>query len=89
MIELKCCPFCGGEAEVSDVLCFYKDGKSIRCKKCFARSMFVLIDSPKVNLFTNEVDESTRYTPEQAAEKAAETWNRRDGCGHECICASE
>lgn len=89
MTELKCCPFCGGEAEVSDVLCFYKDGKAIRCKKCFARSMFVLIDSPKVNLFTNEVDESTRFTPEQAAEKAAEAWNRREGCDRECICTGD
>ncbi len=77
MAELKPCPFCGAAAEVGDVLAYRDKGKAIRCTKCFARSMFVFVDRPKVNLFTNEVDESTRYTEDQAAQKAAEKWNRR------------
>lgn len=75
-IKLKPCPFCGGEAKVGDYMLYASSGKHIKCTRCSARSGFYLIDSPKVD-FTKKLDESTRYTEEQAIEKAAEDWNRR------------
>jgi Lar family restriction alleviation protein len=74
-MELKPCPFCGGEAEVINTM-FYKDkGRRVKCKKCFAVCTFFLIDHPR--LTPNGLDESTRYTEEQATQKAVEAWNRR------------
>lgn len=75
MAELKPCPFCGGEAKVSDVITFRKDGKTIECTKCHARSKYVLIDSPTLTYFG--LDESTRYTAEQAVQIVTDLWNRR------------
>lgn len=77
MAELKPCPFCGGEAVITDVMAFRSDGKRVKCTTCYAGSMYVLINHPKLNLFDNSVDESTRYTAEQAEQKVTELWNRR------------
>lgn len=72
---LKPCPFCGGKAEVSDVISMRRDGKTIKCTKCNARSKYVFIDSPILNC--NGLDESTRYTAEQAVAIVTDLWNRR------------
>ena len=61
-IELKNCPFCGGEAERTDYYyAFYEDVSAIRCKKCGI--------STKVSVCTVQIDNS----PSNAIER----WNTR------------
>ena len=74
-IELMPCPFCGGKAETRD--CFYclDNAVLIRCSKCFVKTEKILIDHPSYTI--DGLDESTRYTREQAIEKASKIWNRR------------
>lgn len=82
-IELKPCPFCGGEAIFKERHIYIDKGYVVECVQCGARTTVVLVDHPK---FTADgLDESTRYTEEQAKEKAAEKWNVRatDGEGTE------
>ena len=73
--ELKPCPFCGGEAEVREGFVYADNAVLIRCQKCFVKTEKVLINHPKITYYGT--DESTRYTKEQAIQKAAEIWNRR------------
>lgn len=37
-VKLKPCPFCGGEAEICNI---YDHRRSVRCHKCWAKSVFV------------------------------------------------
>ena len=76
-VDLLPCPFCGGEAVVRECKVFLADGILIQCSHCPARQDLILIDHPK--LTAEGLDESTRYTREQAIEKAASEWNRRYG----------
>ena len=77
-IELKPCPFCGGKAEIITCHVVVDKAKRIRCTGCRVYTPPILIDHPAYSSKTYpELDESTRYTAEQAAEKAAEHWNRR------------
>jgi Lar family restriction alleviation protein len=73
--ELKPCPFCGGEAEVKDCFVFLDKAVVIRCTSCFVRTKKILIDHPR--LTADGLDESTRYTREQAIQKVADAWNSR------------
>lgn len=74
-IELKPCPFCGGEAEVRERHFCLDVGVKIKCTNCNIQTFGTLIDHPR---FTPDgLDESTRYTREQAIEIEAEKWNRR------------
>lgn len=75
MDKLKPCPFCGGEAELRDGFIYLDETRLVVCKKCHVRTVPVLINHPSFT--ANGLDESTRYTAEQAAAKAAEAWNRR------------
>ena len=63
MIELKPCPFCGGEAEYvycTGIIIATLNPIAVKCKECGAATM--------------NVDASTEYC---AKGKAAELWNRR------------
>lgn len=69
MVELKRCPFCGGEAENRRTVekidgGAYCDAVSVRCMKCGARSEFVFYDAHK-------------HPNGEEYEEAAETWNNR------------
>lgn len=75
MTELEACPFCGGAAQIADVLAYVSDGVRIRCTDCGASTVMQLIDHPQMN--SNGLDESTRYTREQAIAIVVEKWNRR------------
>ena len=74
-INLKTCPFCGGDGEVANATAYLDRAKIVRCKRCSCRTALVLIDHPK--LTADGLDESTRYTAAQAEQKAAELWNAR------------
>lgn len=74
-MKLKPCPFCGGEAELKDGHIYMDVTKIVSCKKCHVRTNPVLVDHPGFN--ANGLDESTRYTPEQAEQKACDLWNMR------------
>lgn len=77
-IELKPCPFCGGKAEIIDCNVYADKAKKIRCTGCKVYTPPILINHPAYSSKTYpKLDESTRYTAEQAAEKTAEHWNRR------------
>ncbi|MBR3610028.1 MAG: Lar family restriction alleviation protein [Oscillospiraceae bacterium] len=76
-IRLKKCPFCGGKASFKKERIWLEDGISIRCEKCHTKTKIVLIDHPAFSAKCNGLDESTRYTEEQAMEVVAKIWNER------------
>ncbi len=80
MPRLRPCPFCGGEAELKSANIYVDAGWFARCTMCRNRTMVVIVDHPSLR-GTGELDESTRYTSEQAAQIAAGKWNRRIGEG--------
>ncbi len=76
--KLKRCPFCGGEAEIVNCHVNMDDAVRVRCRECRIITPPVLVDHPAYTKMSGrELDESTRYTREQAAEIAAGQWNRR------------
>lgn len=77
MENLKPCPFCGGEAEMCHGSIYISKVVKARCTKCRVSTDFVFINHPSINIRTGKVDETTRYTEQQAEEKAAAAWNRR------------
>ena len=73
--SLKPCPFCGGVAEVVRKQIYLDYGYRIYCASCCTHGPLVLVNHPKLTY--EGLDESTRYTNDQAKRKAAEAWNRR------------
>ena len=73
--ELLPCPCCGGKAEIRDGNVYLDKAVLIRCSVCLLKTPHILIDHPR--LTANGLDESTRYTREQAINEAAKIWNRR------------
>lgn len=77
-VELNSCPFCGGEAKVIHTRVIADDAVRVICTECNVHTAAVLINHPAYTAKSNgELDESTRYTEDQAVAKAAEKWNRR------------
>ena len=75
MSKLKGCPFCGGEAEIKEKRVYLDRGYHVECTECGVHGKLVLVNHPRMTAIG--LDESTRYTAEQAAKKAAELWNAR------------
>lgn len=82
MMGLKRCPFCGGKAETKSGNLYVDKVVFVKCQKCHARTSFVFVDHPSINVRTGKLDESTRYTEWQAEGKAAKEWNRRAKSKH-------
>ena len=76
-VELKPCPFCGGQAVYDKVNLYLDAGWRVKCTKCTLQTMYVIVNHPY--LTSNGLDESTRYTTEQAKQMVADVWNRRVG----------
>ena len=74
-VDLKPCPFCNGAAEVIDTHVYLDAAIRIGCGKCRVITPAVLINHPAYK--GEGLDESTRYTRDQAVAKAAQVWNRR------------
>lgn len=74
-IKLKKCPFCGGEAEIVKTHVYLDEARRVMCTACQATTQRVLVNHPMMR--GDGLDESTRYTAEQAEEKVAEFWNAR------------
>ena len=74
-INLKKCPFCGGESKFKRGRVYLDEAVYAVCGQCGCRTRVVLIDHPR--LTSDGLDESTRYTAAQAEQKAAELWNAR------------
>ena len=74
-INLKACPFCGGEAELKERRICLDRGYRASCSECGVHGQLVLVNHPKMRF--GELDETTRYTAQQAEKKAAELWNAR------------
>jgi hypothetical protein len=72
-MKLKSCPFCGGEGvpKGSGII-----GWTIACRDCGARVKVALVDLPVTT--SDGIDESTRYTREDAMRIARERWNSRN-----------
>lgn len=75
MPELKPCPFCGSNAQIKEARIYLDRGWKVQCNKCKIATLPVLIDHPI--LTSSGLDESTRYTSEQAKKIVADIWNRR------------
>ena len=73
--ELEPCPFCGGKSVMMECKVFLDDGIMVMCSRCKTRQAITLINHQR--LMADGMDESTRYTREQAIEKASREWNRR------------
>lgn len=75
MIDLKPCPFCGEDAYFREIHVYIDRAWAVECKACKARTSMFMVDHP---MHTSKgLDESTRYTEDEAQSKAAEAWNRR------------
>ena len=74
-INLKKCPFCGGNAGMMEKKIYLDRGFTATCSGCGVHGRVVLVNHPQMT--ASGLDESTRYTAAQAEQKAAELWNAR------------
>ena len=88
-IELKPCPFCGGEAEIRtsepeidarSANYYIKTSVWVRCKKClFARESFTAY----VRLDDKNMETKGSLSDDQGFKHVVNQWNRRAGDGFE------
>lgn len=73
------CPHCGGKAEIKKAFVCLDEVRFVRCKECGCRTKFVVINHPALAIKDGEVvlDESTRYSEEEAENLAITIWNKR------------
>lgn len=71
-IELKPCPFCGGEAEVKKTKIYYDDAVQIHCTECNVHTTALPFNCKMY------FDGKNGYMTEQTAiERTVKKWNRR------------
>ena len=75
-ITLKKCPCCGGKAEIRKTHVYLDEARRVGCSVCHLTTAPILVNHPKMG-GDGKLDESTRYTADQAERKAAELWNAR------------
>ena len=73
-VELKPCPFCGGEAEIHSQPIYTSDGVCVRCTEYHARSRFFPCDCDY--LFYHG-EKNVFISKERATNDAINLWNRR------------
>ena len=69
------CPFCGGVAEIIENRIYLDTAIRVRCTNCKVVTKPVLINKPRAT--ADGVDETTRYSRQQATVKSINLWNRR------------
>lgn len=79
MKKIENCPFCGGKAKVKKAFVYMDEARFVACRECGTRTKFVLINHPALTIKDGiiELDESTRYTPEDAEKIVIDIWNKR------------
>ena len=76
--ELEKCPCCGSAAEIVRGETFGVRRRSVRCTECGLETQKVFVDKPAITIKSYpHVDESTRYTEQEATRITVELWNRR------------
>lgn len=74
---LPLCPFCGGEADYAEGNVLGIEAWVVRCTSCFASTRRILMGHPIMRY--DGLDETTRYTREEAKAEARKAWERRAG----------
>ena len=74
MVELKACPFCGGEAELRAQNVYTSNAWLVHCKKCHCRTVIQPVGLSMVYYGQRNID----VTEEMAKQKSIELWNLRD-----------
>lgn len=73
-MNLKKCPFCGGDAHIEKNKLFYQVTYGVRCGQCQA---FKGLFSPRLKGKTVHYGEDYTITDKMAIEKAINHWNNR------------
>lgn len=78
MNNIASCPCCAGAAEIVKGETFGVQWRSVRCTECGLESQRIYVDKPALTVESYpHLDESTRYTEEEATQITVDLWNRR------------
>ena len=76
--DISSCPCCGGAAELVRGETFGVRQRYVRCTKCGLSSQRIYVDKPALTADSYpHLDESKRYTEEEATRITVELWNSR------------